>query len=146
MQLLHDSEVRDSIRARLRSLSPSAKPGWGRMSADQMLWHCNQVLKTSVGDLQVALRRPPFPIPMLKLMLFRLPWPHGAPTAPEYQASVAHDFEAERTNCLELIDRFTNRPVNEGAWPRAVFGPLTGREWSRLQLRHLDHHLSQFGA
>jgi hypothetical protein len=28
----------------------------------------------------------------------------------------------------------------------AVFGPLTGREWSRLQAVHLDHHLKQFGA
>jgi hypothetical protein len=36
--------------------------------------------------------------------------------------------------------------MQEGGWGRAVFGRLSGREWSRLQARHLDHHLKQFGV
>ena len=116
------------------------------MSAGQMLWHCNQVFSTSLGDIRVAPRRPPFPIPLLKLMLFRMPWPHNAPTAPEYKADVSRDFDAERTRCLELIDRFTTRKMEEDEWPRAVFGQISGREWSCLHARHLDHHLKQFGA
>jgi hypothetical protein len=36
--------------------------------------------------------------------------------------------------------------MEEASWPRAVFGPLTGREWSCLHARHLDHHLKQFGV
>jgi hypothetical protein len=144
--LLHDAAVRDAIRARVEALSASSQRRWGRMSAGQMLWHCNQVLSTSLGDIRVEPRRPPFPVPVLKFMLFRMPWPHGAPTAPEYQADAAHDFEGERRHCLELIDRFTAHKLDEGPWPNAVFGPLTGAEWSRLNARHLDHHLKQFGA
>jgi hypothetical protein len=115
------------------------------MSVDQMLWHCNQVLGTALGDIRVAPRQPPFPVPVLKFMLFYMPWPHGAPTAPEYERVDPCVFESERTKCLELIDRFTAQHM-EGTWPRAVFGPLTGREWSRLHARHLDHHLKQFSA
>ena len=36
------------------------------MTADQMLWHCNQVLKTALGDIGVKPNLPPFPVPMLK--------------------------------------------------------------------------------
>lgn len=44
-----------------------------RMSAGQMLWHCNQVLKTPLREIEVVPRRPPFPVPVLKVMLFRMP-------------------------------------------------------------------------
>jgi hypothetical protein len=44
------------------------------------------------------------------------------------------------------MDRFTARKMEEASRPRAVFGPLTGREWSCLHARHLDHHLKQFGV
>jgi len=134
-----------SIRARVQSLSPNATRRWGKMTIDQMLWHCNQVLKTALGDIRVKPNMPPFPVPVLKFMLFKLPWPHGAPTAPEYVAVNQQAFEDERRQCLALIDRFITRDLDE-QWSSAVFGPLTGREWSRLHAKHLDHHLRQFSA
>jgi hypothetical protein len=146
MKRLHDSAVRASIRSRIENLTPSSARRWGKMSVDQMLWHCNQVLGTSLGDIRVEPRLPPFPVPMLKFMLFNLPWPHGAPTAPEYTAAEQRPFEAERAKCLELIDRFAAQDIAKTTWPHAVFGQLTGPEWSRLQFKHLDHHLKQFSA
>jgi len=146
MPMLHDPAVLSSIRSRVQSLTPSSTRRWGKMSVDQMLWHCNQVLGTSLGDIAVEPRRPPFPVPMLKFMLFKLPWPRGAPTAPEYQAADPCVFDTERKKCLDLIERFAARNIDHENWPRAVFGPLTGREWSQLQARHLDHHLKQFSA
>jgi len=146
MRTLHDPAVRDSILARIQSLSPSSQPRWGRMSVGQMLWHCNQVVGTSLGEVQVPLRKPPFPVPMIKFMLFNLPWPHNAPTAPEYRPAAARDFEAEKQKCLALLAHFTARRMDEPDWPRAVFGPLTGTEWSRLHAAHFNHHLTQFGA
>jgi hypothetical protein len=142
---LHDTAVHESIRARVQSLSPNATRRWGKMTVDQMVWHCNQVLKTALGDISVKPNRPPFPVPVLKFMLFNLPWPHGAPTAPEYKAVDRQAFEEERQRCLELIDRFISRGLAE-SWSPSVFGPLTGREWSRLHAKHLDHHLKQFSV
>jgi hypothetical protein len=115
------------------------------MTVDQMLWHCNQVLSTALGDIEVRRNLPPFPVPVLKLILFHLPWPHGVPTAPEYLATAPRAFEDERQRCLSLIDRFISRGLDE-RWSPAVFGPLTGREWSRLHARHFDHHLKQFSV
>jgi hypothetical protein len=146
MPMLHESNVRSSIRSRVQALTAASPRKWGKMSIDQMLWHCNQVLATSLGDVAVEPRRPPFPVPVLKFMLFYLPWPHGAPTAPEYQAVDLCRFEEERQRCLTLIDRFTTEGIDREPWPRAVFGPMSGREWSRLHARHLDHHLKQFSA
>jgi len=146
MILLHDSAVRDGIRTRIGSLSATTPALWGKMSSAQMLWHCNQVFETSLGDIQVVPRRPPFPVGMLKFMLFHLPWPHGAPTAPEYVAGPPRDFEGERARCLALIDRFSAKKMEDSGWGRAVFGTIDGREWSCLHARHLDHHLRQFGV
>jgi hypothetical protein len=146
MTILHDPATRDAIRVRIRMLPAGARPRWGKMSVDQMLWHCNQVLRTSLGEIRVVPRRPPLPVSVLKFVLFHMPWPHGAPTAPEYQADTPHDFEAERRESLELIDRFAARELDHGEWGRAVFGRISGWEWSRLQARHLDHHLRQFGV
>lgn len=116
------------------------------MSADQMLWHCNQVLLSSLGEVKLPRRRPPIPYPVIKFVLLRMPWPHGAPTAPEYQPALVHDFGAERERCLALVDRVASRPLDGAGWGNAIFGPLSGPEWSRLNAKHLDHHLRQFGA
>jgi hypothetical protein len=129
----------------VQALAPNATRKWGKMTVDQMLWHCNQVLQTALGDIQAQPVRVPFPIPVLKFMLLSLPWMHGAPTAPQYQAVDRQAFEDERQRCLALIDRFTARGLDE-SWSPAVFGPLTGREWSRLHAKHLDHHLKQFSS
>ena len=75
-----------------------------------------------------------------------MPWPHGAPTAPEYRALEPRQFDVERRQNRELIDRFLARRPEDGGWGRPVFGEISGREWSCLQARHLDHHLKQFGA
>jgi hypothetical protein len=146
MRLLHDPAVHAAIRARVEHLPPDAVPRWGKMSVDQMLWHCNEVLGTAVGDVKAESVPVPFPVPVIKFILFNLPWPHGAPTAPQYQAVERHAFETERAKCLELIDRFAAEPLDRDVWPRAVFGAMTGREWSRLQAKHLDHHLKQFSV
>jgi hypothetical protein len=37
MPALHDTAFRETLRTRLKSLRPDAKPKWGKMSLDQML-------------------------------------------------------------------------------------------------------------
>jgi hypothetical protein len=75
-----------------------------------------------------------------------MPWPKEAPTNPDFIASEPYDFEAERRRCLRLIDDFASRDLGD-AWPENQdFGRMSGRDWSRLMARHLDHHLRQFGS
>jgi hypothetical protein len=146
MVMLHDAPARRAIEARLAALRPDTTPRWGRMSADQMLWHCNRGLDVALGQFQLPPEKPPLPKVVMKFMVLRLPWPKNAPTSPHFVAKERYDFEAERRRCLQLIDQLAQRPL-EGTWQdHPFFGPMSGREISRLQAKHLDHHLAQFGV
>ncbi len=80
------------------------------MSVDQMVWHVNQGLLASLGQLQVAPR--PMPLRFItKPLVFNLPWPKGAPTMPEYLAVSRHDFVREQERCLRLVEDFARRDL-----------------------------------
>lgn len=143
---LHDPAVRADIRSRVQSLTPNSTRGWGKMSVDQMLWHCNAALDFTVGrgeDTAIAIPLPKF---VLRLMILNMPWPKGARTYPAWIAGDRYDFEVEKARCLSLIDEMTAKPL-DSAWPKSpALGNMSGEDWSRLQAKHLEHHLRQFGA
>ena len=144
--ILHDHAIRSSIEKRLRLLRPDTKPQWGKMSVDQMLWHVNQATAVHLGKSEVGPDRPPIPKGMLKFVVLRMPWGKGAPTNSAFKAQKVYEFDSELERCFNLIAEFTARPL-DAQWPEhPIFGPMSGAEASRLQAKHLDHHLKQFGA
>lgn len=145
--MLHNPSVREALRARVASLNPASTRQWGKMSVDQMLWHVNQTMAYSLGDMTAAPMKTPLPAPIMKLLVLNMPWPKGAPTVPELIAGERYSFDTERARCLELIDRFTARKLDDASWGISPsLGALTGKEWSRLNAKHLNHHLTQFSA
>ena len=146
MKMLHDPAVRREIETRLASLKPDATRRWGSMTPDQMVWHLNQFLQFALGEGSYQRAKMPMPMPIMHFFLIYAPWPKGSPTHPDAKANASHDFEAERKRCLELIARFVSKPIDE-PWPEdAAWGKVTGKFASRLQAKHFNHHLSQFGA
>lgn len=144
--MLHDPVIRHRLEARLKALRPDAPRKWGKMTSDQMLWHMNQFLTFALDGGSFKPPRSLIPRPVFRFILLNMPWPKGAPTHPTALAKAQHDFEAERARCLALIDRFVSRSIDR-PWPvDPVFGPVTGKFTSRLQAKHLDHHLRQFSA
>src|SRR5206468_3335582 len=118
-----------------------------KMTVDQMLWHCNESLENSLGKAIPGAMRFPMPMAIIKFFVFNLPWMKGAPTHPGFVAGDRRSFETERARMLRLFDEFTSRPLDSPSWGESpAFGRMTGREWSRLQAKHLDHHLRQFGV
>jgi DinB superfamily len=116
------------------------------MSVDQMLWHISQGLELALGQITTPAQKVPLPRPIMKFIVLNLPWPKGAPTVDVARATQEYDFEAERQRCLQLLDVFAAKKLNE-PWPtNPIFGPVTGRFVSRVQTKHLDHHLKQFGV
>jgi hypothetical protein len=83
----------------------------------------------------------------MKVLVLNLPWPKGTPTLAALVAKEKqYDFAQERQRCLELLDRFAQRRLDE-EWPEnPIFGKVSGADLSRLQAKHLDHHLRQFGV
>lgn len=116
------------------------------MTPDQMLWHVNEFLAAALGEGTMPRQKTPLPLPIMRFVLLYMPWPRSAPTNRGAVAQGPYDFEAERSRCLALIATFTSRPVT-GPWPvDPTWGAVSGTFASRLQAKHLDHHLRQFGA
>ena len=146
MPTLHDPVFRSSIETRLDQLRPDSARKWGSMVPDQMLWHVNQFLESALGEGSMPAQKSALPAPIMRFMLVYMPWPKSAPTNKGAVPTGSHDFEAERTRCKALINRFVGRPL-DGPWPAdPTFGSVNGKFASKLQAKHLVHHLRQFST
>ena len=145
--ILNDVDRAEILR-RMRSLSASSSARWGTMNVVSMLQHLRLSARMTVGDLQVPSvnKRIFHHFPLKHLLLYVLPFPKGAPTAPALKPVNASSFADERIALLELFEQIGTGP-REGAGPEhPLFGPLTWQEWGALTYKHADHHLKQFGA
>jgi hypothetical protein len=145
--ILNESD-RAGISSRVRSLSDSSTARWGRMNVTAMLQHLRLSAEMAVGELKVESKNKRVfqSFPLKHLILYVLPFPKGAPTAPELQIGSTASFDEERSAVLELLDRIGAGP-REGTGPaHPLFGPLSWSEWGVATYKHVDHHLKQFGA
>lgn len=147
MKTLWTEADRRALRDRLARLSAAAQPRWGQMNCAQMLAHLTDAMRMTVGELPVKSKGGPLRYPPLKqLIIYWLPWPPGAPTAPELIARAAVDIEQETAAVQTLIERFA-QCADKSHWPEhPAFGKLSAKDWGVLTYRHIDHHLRQFGV
>ena len=148
MRSILNERDRAELGSRVRSLSVSSTRRWGSMDVASMLRHLRLSTRMALGELPVpsANKRVFQLFPLKHLILYVLPIPKGAPTAPELKCSVSVSFEEERAALIELLDQIGTGP-SEGEGPaHPLFGPLTWREWGVATYKHTDHHLRQFGA
>jgi hypothetical protein len=114
-----------------------------------MLQHLHRSALMCLGELPVpsSNKRAFHLFPLKHLILYVLPFPKGAPTAPELKPTVeVLSFEEERAALLELLERI-GTGSSDGMGPdHPLFGPLSWREWGVVTYKHADHHLKQFGA
>jgi len=138
---------RESLLSRFASLTPGAPPLWGKMTVSQMVRHCTVPFYAAMGEFAVTRKKTIFGIwPMQKLIIYVLPWPKGAPTAPEFIITDDGALPERLAGLRAAIDKFASRGATQAFYPHAAFGPLTGADWGALMYRHLDHHLKQFGV
>ena len=146
MPIIHDAAYRAQVLERVKTLRPDSNRRWGKMTVDQMLWHVSDAMALSIGDLTVPPGKPPLPPALLKFIVLNLPWGKGNPTHPAFVATKSYDFAAEKARCLGLIEKISSMDLN-GEWPdHPAFGKMTGAQVSKLHAKHLNHHLTQFGA
>jgi len=147
MKSLAQQETRREIQERIGRLTKDRPARWGKMTVSQMVAHCADSIRMGLGQLPTKPRRLPLRYPPLKqLVVYWLPFPKGAPTAPELIARTPSDWETETSELAKLVESIGSRNVG-GVWPdHPAFGRLTGTGWCVLGYRHLDHHLRQFGA
>ena len=145
--ILNEDDL-DAILNRVKSLSVSSTRRWGSMDVTGMLQHLRLSGLMTVGELPVASKRKrAFQMfPLKHLILYVVPFPKGAPTAPELKPGDATSFEEERAALLELLERIGTGPSDGTGPAHPLFGPLTWCEWGVATYKHADHHLKQFGA
>jgi hypothetical protein len=139
---------RAEIIGRFKTLSASSTGGWGSLDVVGMLQHLRLSARMTLGDLTVpSSNKRAFQVfPLKHLILYVLPFPKGAPTAPELKPSDPASFAEERAALLELLERIGTGPSKGTGPAHPLFGPMTWREWGVVTYKHADHHLKQFGA
>jgi hypothetical protein len=142
-----DNDARQELQQRLALLRPDSRRRWGKMSCEQMLRHLSSAAQMVTGELPTAPKPGPFRYwPVNKLIIYWMPWPRGAPTAPELIARDADAWEREKEKLLALMEQVAAR-ASAAEWPvHPAFGPLSQKDWGRLIYRHMDHHFRQFGV
>ena len=147
MKSMWNSTDAREILERVARLRPDAPARWGRFTAPQMLCHLTDGARMAMGELAVAPRHLPIRyFPLKQLVLYVLPFPKGAPTAPELIARTATNWAGEVDELTRAYERFIGQQDRHD-WPdHPAFGTMSGKAWATLMYRHTNHHLTQFGV
>jgi len=150
MPSLRNEKDRRELVERLNRVTPAAKAQWGSLDAPKMMVHLRDSLEAGLGKLQVgrhgpaAFRR----FPLKHLAIYVVPMPKGARAARELLARGAGDFqldfEEERRQLVAGMEQMATMPKGPGP-EHFLFGAMSYDQWNRLNWKHIDHHLRQFG-
>jgi hypothetical protein len=142
-----DVETRAGILNRVHRLTPQATPAWGRMDARKMLAHITDAGKMALGEIETKPKNLPIRYwPLRDLLIYALPWPKGAPTAPELIRRSAEDWDAGIREFNAVVERLVAKAQTGSFLEHPAFGRMSTKMWGALIARHLDHHLTQFGV
>lgn len=116
-----------------------------------MIVHLTDPLRVAIGERHATFRKSILSIwPTNKLISQVMPWPKGAPTAPEFVQGLGGttptEFERDKQELLRALALFVEHGNAKQFALSPVFGKLDNNEWARLMWRHIDHHLRQFGV
>lgn len=148
MKSMFDKDVVAALKTRVENLKMDAAPQWGSFNVHGMVCHLMDALKYPLGKLEEVKELEKGP-PMFLRHLIRLyvPIPKArVQTSPVMLTTSPEEFEKDKALLLELMDRFpAERDRRE--WPMHMFfGHIGGLGWARITVRHMNHHLKQFGV
>lgn len=151
MKNLNNPNDLKEIINRLDKLKSANKGKWGKLRIEELIPHLTDPIRCVLGEKDcVPLDNPVLKGPVGKLMLRYLPWPKGAPTSKSFLPGTGLtdpvQFEKDKSQLVEIINRFVNTTDQYQFKPNPVFGQLSKKDIGRLYWRHLDHHLKQFGV
>jgi uncharacterized protein DUF1569 len=148
MATFWDRATREDLCRRIARLTPDAKPAWGKFTAAQMVAHLNDAMRMATGELPVRPKNLPIRyFPLKQLLLYVLPFPKGAPTAPELLVRCdGADLQAEQA-AFAILAEATAAKSGADRWPdHPAFGRMSHEAWGKAIRKHTEHHLKQFGV
>ncbi len=149
MTTIFEPATLQSLLWRIEKLTPNSQGLWGKMNAGQMMAHCSAVLEIALSDKQVKreIMALIFGKMAKNMIISDKPFKKNLPTDKNFLVTNPVDFDREKTRFIELLTKFSTggaEPLHNKMHP--FFGKMTADEWSASQLKHIDHHLRQFGA
>jgi len=147
MKNLFNEAAYQEIRDRMNNLNENSERQWGKMTHGQMMRHCQGPFNIMLGKNDYGMKPNWFAKVFLKKSLYsdKL-WRKNLPTAKFLKETEPRDFTAEKKKLEELLDEFHSQSGRE-SWPdHPGFGYFTNEQWGKMQYKHLDHHLRQFGV
>jgi len=149
MKNLFDEDVYKDVVMRLNNLEPTSPRQWGKMDVAQMLAHCKAAFRVPLSEKKL-------PRMFLGVLLSWMikskmyddqPWKKNLPTSPDFVMKDPKNFEEEKKQLMELVQRFYKvGPDGISKDPHPFFGHFTPVQWGQSMYKHLDHHLQQFGV
>ncbi|HJW17601.1 MAG TPA: DUF1569 domain-containing protein [Flavisolibacter sp.] len=148
MDNLFEPTTADSVISRLEKIQPTSRPQWGKMNAAQMMAHCQATFEVYFGEkkLKRGLASFLFGKVAKKKLFVNKPWPKNLPTAKEFKIADQREIIQEKAKLVGLIKRFSTEGYTITETIHPFFGKMSSQEWAMFAYKHLDHHLTQFGA
>ena len=150
MKNIFEEKETNNVINRINKLKPTTRPQWGKMSADQMLAHCNVTYEMAFETKHKKSNG--FTKLMLKLFVKNTvvgekPYKKNSRTAPQFLIVDARNFEEEKERLVNYLKKTQSLGADyfEGKASHS-FGKLTKTEWNNMFYKHLNHHLTQFGV
>uniref|UniRef100_UPI004048DD92 DUF1569 domain-containing protein n=1 Tax=Algoriphagus sp. TaxID=1872435 RepID=UPI004048DD92 len=150
MKNVFDPAVTAELIHRIEQLSPESPALWGKMSVDQMLAHCCVAYEMAFTNTH------PKANPVMRFLLKtfvkagvvnEVPYKRNLPTAPAFRIKSEKNFTEKKARLISFVEQTlaAGKSGFEGK-ESPSFGSMTAKEWNNLLYKHLDHHLTQFGA
>ena len=143
-------DISEKTIQRINQLKPDTKPNWGKMSVDQMLAHLNVNYEMVYEDIHP---KPNFFMRLIlkafvkKIVVNEAPYKKNSQTAPAFLIKGSRDFDEEKARLVGYINK--TQALGEGHFDgkeSLSFGVMNKDEWNNMFYKHIDHHLTQFGA
>lgn len=147
MDSIFDKNSNEAMIARINKLTPESKALWGKMNVEQMLKHSNAAMQVAFGEKELKIS---FFMrllgKMLKNKVINNEFKKNSPTAPEFVFPDKYDFEQAKNELITTYSKFAQGHQSIKIMNHPFWGKMTYEDWDKLQYKHLDHHLKQFGV
>ncbi len=145
---LYSSEVYEKCQSRIEQLTSETQPQWGSMTVAQMLAHCSEIQEVTNGK---DLKNRPFIVKLFCSMirtwlLVRNPIRRALKLIRSIYKPKIVIFANEKKRLLDALAQFVDDKEKSESAGHPLFGKMTVEEKGWSMVKHLDHHLTQFGV
>ena len=145
---LHSETEYAGILERISNLQPESPAIWGTMNVGLMLAHCAEAQEVFNGKV---LENTPWIAKLMggfirKSVFNDKPFGRNIRTHPQYIMKSDFDFAEQTQRLLAALECLKNDGTHQDNAKHPLFGDISRQEKGAASLKHLDHHLRQFGV